>query len=373
MDFTLLPRFGRGIRPGKGLGLLARLRVLGGIGLALILLPSAGLRAQTPPDSSRVTISGTVVDRWSGRPVPNAIVRFADTDFQARTNADGTFMLEDVLRGSYLLMVDAAGYRPERGSLRVIRTGSIQIPLEPTGEVQLTSPTPQGPGSRILGQVVEMESGKALEGAEVSLGQSGGTRITDNRGRFEFESVPAGPQAVSVTTLGRAALTDTVEVGAGQTLEMEIRLAIQPVDVDPMVITATPRDPYLEDMGFYHRRDQGYSGQFVNRQTIEERDPRTLGDLLAVTPGVRVQYGGAGGFEVRLRRAISFQAGSQAGCIPAVYLDDVPVDAGWISDIPPGRVEGMEVFTGANAPLRYNDPCGVILIWTRRGERGGGG
>jgi hypothetical protein len=163
-----------------------------------------------------------------------------------------------------------------------------------------------------------------------------------------------------------------VEVLAGQTVEVEIRLAIQPVEVDPMVVIATPRNPYLEDMGFYRRRDQGYSGQFVSRESIAERDPRSLGDLLAVTPGVRVQYGGAGGFEVRLRRAIQMSQSGGVGCIPAVYLDDVPVDAGWLQNIPPDRVDGMEVFTGANAPLRYNDPCGVILVWTRRGGPGGG-
>jgi hypothetical protein len=332
----------------------------------------SSLSAQVVPDTSRVTISGTVVDRWSGRPIPDAVVRFAETDFQARTDAAGEFTLENLLRGSYFLMVDAPGYRPQRGGLRVIRTGSLQIPMEPTGEVQLLNTPPRTPGSRVLGRVVEMESGRALEGAEVSLGGVQGSRITDHGGRFEFESAPSGMQPVSVATLGRAPLTDTVEVLAGQTVEMEIRLAIQPVEVDPMVVIATPRNPYLEDMGFYHRRDQGYSGQFVNRESIAERDPRSLGDILAVTPGVRVQYGGAGGFEVRLRRAIQMTRSGGVGCVPAVYLDDVPVDAGWLQNIPPDRVDGMEVFTGANAPLRYNDPCGVILVWTRRGGPGGG-
>jgi len=344
--------------------------------LSLLLgLPSSGpsaLSAQVVPDTSRVTISGTVVDRWSGRPIPNAVVRFAETDFQARTDAAGEFTLENLLRGSYFLMVDAPGYRPQRGGLRVIRTGSLQIPMEPTGEVQLLTTPPRTPGSRVLGRVVEMESGRALEGAEVSLGGVQGSRFTDHGGRFEFESAPAGTQAVSVATLGRAPLTDSVEVLAGQTVEVEIRLAIQPVEVDPMVVIATPRNPYLEDMGFYRRRDQGYSGQFVSRESIAERDPRSLGDILAVTPGIRVQYGAAGGFEVRLRRAIQMSQSGGVGCIPAVYLDDVPVDAGWLQNIPPDRVDGMEVFTGANAPLRYNDPCGVILVWTRRGGPGGG-
>lgn len=343
--------------------------------LGHLLLGTMGVSTaagQDPPDTARVNISGTVVDRWSGLPVPNAFVRFAETDFQARTNAQGEFTLENVLRGSYLLFVDAQGYRPQRGDLRVVRTGSLQIPMDPEGAIHLLTTPPQGPDARVLGRVLEMESGKAVEGAEVFLQGVPDLRITDSRGRFEFESAPPGWRTMSVATLGRAPLSDSVEVAAGQTVEMEIRLAVQPVEVDPMVVTATPRSPYLEEMGFFYRRDQGYSGQFVNRESIIERDPRSLGDILAVMPGVRVQYGGAGGFEVRIRRAIQISQSGGVGCIPAVYLDDIPVEAGWLHNIPPDRVEGMEVFTGANAPLRYNDPCGVILIWTRRGERGSG-
>jgi hypothetical protein len=333
---------------------------------------SANAAAQEPPDTTRITISGIVVDRWSGQPITNALVRFADTDFQARTDAQGGFTLEGVLRGSYLLLVNAPGYTPQQGNLRVMRTGSLQIPMDPTGEVQVFTNPPPGPGTRVLGRVLEMESGKPLEGAEVSLGGVSDLQITDSNGRFEFASAPPGWRSVSVTTLGRAPLSDSVEVAATQTVEMEIRLAIRPVEVDPMVVTATPRNSYLEDMGYYHRRDQGYSGQFVSREAIVERDPRSLGDILAVVPGVRVQYGGAGGFEVRLRRVIQISQSGGVGCVPAVYLDDVPVEVGWLQTIPPDRVEGMEVFTGANAPLRYNNPCGVILVWTRRGERGGG-
>jgi hypothetical protein len=367
---SILPR-----RANQGPGAMSRIlrrRALAPSVFALAVSGLSPLPAQVVPDTSRVTISGIVVDRWSSRPIPNAVVRFAETDFQARTDAKGEFTLENLLRGSYFLMVDAPGYQPRRGGLRVIRTGSLQIPMDPTGEVQLlTAPPPRSPGSRVLGRVVEMESGRAMEGAEVSLEGVQESRITDSGGRFEFESAPSGRQAVSVTTLGRAPLSETVEVTPGQTLEMEIRLAAQPVEVDPMVVTATPRSSYLEQMGYYNRRDQGYSGQFVSREAIAERDPRSLGDILAVTPGVRVQYGAAGGFEVRLRRAIQISQSGGVGCVPAVYLDDVPVDVGWLQNIPPDRVDGMEIFTGANAPLRYNDPCGVILIWTRRGEPGG--
>ena len=89
-------------------------------------------------------------------------------------------------------------------------------------------------------------------------------------------------------------------------------------------------------------------------------------------PGVRVNYGGSGDFQVRMRRAVRLDNSAETGCIPLVYLDDVPVEVGWLENVLPDRIAGMEIYSGAGAPIQYNDPCGVILVWTRRGERGGG-
>jgi hypothetical protein len=109
----------------------------------------------------------------------------------------------------------------------------------------------------------------------------------------------------------------------------------------------------------------------MDRGFIEARAPRDLGDIFNSVPGVRVDYNGMGGFEVRMRRAIRLSSGT--GCYPKLLIDDVPAEVGWLQNIPPHRVEGIEVYSGSNAPLRYNDPCGVILVWTRRGDPGGGG
>ena len=90
-------------------------------------------------------------------------------------------------------------------------------------------------------------------------------------------------------------------------------------------------------------------------------------------PGVRVDYGIAGSFQVRMRRAVSLDSSAQVGCVPLVYLDDVPVQVEWLENVVPNRIAGLEVYSGAGSPIQYNNPCGVILVWTRRGERGGGG
>jgi len=36
--------------------------------------------------------------------------------------------------------------------------------------------------------------------------------------------------------------------------------------------------------------------------------------------------------------------------------------------VPVTAIEAMEIYVGANTPLQYRSPCGVILVWTRRGR-----
>jgi hypothetical protein len=319
---------------------------------------------QAPPDSVRITVSGTVYDRGSGAPIPGAAIHLAGTGLRATSGIEGRYVLAGVPRGSYQLEVDAPGYRSLRGAIRMLRTGEMNLPLEPA-----LGTAPGGRTSRIIGHVLSMEANAPVEGAEITLPGGGVGQVTDREGRFELRGLSPGLHSFSVRYLGRAPLHAEVEVPPEGTLEVEVRLAVEPVEMAPMTVTATPRDSYLEAMGYYRRRDEGRSGTQITRETLLEKAPRSLSEVLVSVPGLRVLPGSLGDFQVRMRRAISLSAGGGEGCAPALFVDDVRSDIGWLQDLDPGRVEAMEIYAGANAPLRYNDPCGVILVWTRRGER----
>jgi len=327
--------------------------------------PGNAVVGQEVPDTTRITISGTVYDSGTFEPVLGVDIRFSGTDFASGTDEEGQFHLQGLLAGTYLLVVTAPGYQELRVSLRVVQTGSMNIPLEP-----LSAGVGTARAARIIGRVRAAESSRPVEGAEITLSGVQGFQVTGSDGRFEFPSVPQGFTTLTVRHMGREPMTDEVEVPGPETLELDIRLVPDPVELDPMVVTVTRRSPYLEDMGYYERRDKGYSGRQITREFIDEREPRTMGDLFQAIPGVRVDYDGYGRFQILMRRAIRLSSGG--GCVPKVLIDDVPSDVGWLQSIQPHRVEGVEVYSGANAPLRYNDPCGVILVWTRRGDRGGG-
>ena len=345
-----------------------RILRLGHGGLALfvlgVLTPLAST-GQIPPDTSLLTITGVVFDRGSGAPIPGAQIRFAGAEIQATTGDDGRYAIVGLPRGTYQMEVDAIGYRSLHGGLRMLRSGELNLPMDP-----LAGGAPGDRPSRIVGHVREMESGNPVEGAEITVAGRASSQVSNGEGHFQIGELSPGTHTLSVRYLGRGPVETQVEVPPEGTLEVEIRLAVKPVELAPMVVTATPRNSYLEEMGFYDRRDAGLSGTQFTRQALEERDPRSLAEVLVSVPGLRVMPGELGRFQVRMRRAIRLTTDGGEGCSPALFVDDVRSDVGWLQDLDPARLEAMEIYSGANAPLRYNDACGVILVWTRRGQRG---
>ena len=86
--------------------------------------------------------------------------------------------------------------------------------LVPPSRAQLPSAPESGPG-RITGQVSNGATRTLLEGASVEISALGRRTLTDNLGRFTFEDLPAGPQAVSVRYIGLNPETRTLLVKPG--------------------------------------------------------------------------------------------------------------------------------------------------------------
>jgi len=332
--------------------------------LVLGVLAPSGAAAQIRPDTTRVTLSGMVYERGRSTPISGALIRLTGTDFQATTGEGGHYAIVGLPLGAYQVELDARGYRSVRGGLSMLHSGELNFPMD-----RLTGPERAELQSRIVGRVVAMETGGPVEGAEITLAGRTSSQISDEQGRFEIGEVSPGTHSFTVRYLGRAPLQAKVEVPQEETLEVEIRLAVEPVELEPMVVTATPRSSYLEDIGFYRRREQGLSGTQITRQMLAEMNPRSFADVLVSVPGLRVLPSSLAGFQVRMGRSIRLNVDESQGCTPALFIDDIRSDAGWFQDLDPALVEALEIYSGANAPLRYNDPCGVILVWTRRGER----
>jgi len=224
-------------------------------------------------------------------------------------------------------------------------------------------------GGRIVGQVVEQGRGVPVREAEIRIRGTSLVRTSDSNGRFLLVGVPPGTRVLEVRHLSYQDRADSILVLPEETLEVQVPLAPEPLTLEPLVVSI--RSKVLEAAGFYRRREQGLSGFFISRAAIEARGPVRLSDLLVGVPGLRLQQrDGVLGPVVVSPRGTLLGPGT---CSPNVWLDGVVTTIIDLDDIHPNQVEGMEIYRGAGAPLRYNDPCGAILIWTRVPIRREGG
>ena len=225
---------------------------------------------------------------------------------------------------------------------------------------------------RIVGVVVDQEDGSPIEGVEVGLRGLPLVRVTDSRGRFAMESVPPGPRVLEFSHLGFRVRTDSIVLPPEETLEVKVTMTPDPIPLDPILVSV--RSKVLEVNGFFRRREQGLSGVHLTKEQIAERRPSNLTDLFSSIPGARLaNRDGVVGPVVVFPRGKLLGGGSET-CYPAIWLDGVLTPGMELDQISPYSVEGIEVYQGAGAPLRFSTDCGAIIVWTQVPvKRGKGG
>jgi len=71
------------------------------------------------------------------------------------------------------------------------------------------------------------------------------------------------------------------------------------------------------------------------------------------------------------RAALRFSRSTNKGCPPQFFIDGIQATGFGIDDMPPGDVEGVELYSGAaGVPPEFNRffstvNCGAVIIWTR--------
>ncbi|MYE68845.1 MAG: carboxypeptidase-like regulatory domain-containing protein, partial [Gemmatimonadetes bacterium] len=229
--------------------------------------------------------------------------------------------------------------------------------------------------------------------AAVSIAGRPEVVVSDQRGRFALSGLPVRGHELSVQHLGYAALTHPVTVTRGLTTEVEIGLSPDPVELEPLVATAT-RPRRLEVGGFYERRYWGEltgNGTFFTAADIERRAPLRITHMVADVPGVRLANCNLQGHGCRLYSTRASTGFSDEGCQLNVYLDGNVVVRGsnerWsraAGDGPlrnrpppeslnnlvlPGEIAALEVYVGAaELPAEFGGPdsrCGAVVIWTK--------
>jgi len=210
--------------------------------------------------------------------------------------------------------------------------------------------------------------GRSIAGAELTVEGTSVRGVTDDRGELRFTAVRGGPATIRVRRLGFQPTTVNVMVDQRVPAASVITLLAIPQRLAPIIVRGGTN--YTGRMaGFYQRRDLGI-GHFVSREKLEHDNPGQLSDVFRRLPGVHIT-------STRfIRNAVRFRGNGQ-NCWPLVWLDGAPLPTAEfdIDFLTPQSIEGIEVYSGiSQIPPQFMGSrglgsCGVIVVWSREGER----
>ncbi len=342
---------------------------------AILAVPSeetllAGWCMAEQPAPGSAAIAGFVTDSITGVPMPRAIVTAEPISripglraVEVRTDDSGYFRLCSV-RGDMDIKLQAE-FGASAG-----RTVELYMPAG-TARLQDLMLMMSAEGT-LSGYVRDYVTDDAVSGAVVSVAGTNSSTLTDITGRFILDDLPPGRHLVTTDHLTFAERTDSVTIFSEETVDIEVRMATEALEVEGLVVTARTRFGRTSLAGDAKRSD------FLTREEIEVLLPRVAAteDLLRNmnTPGLRIrnvyQVDQITGVTVpALCIEVSRRSGGE-GCTPAaVTLNDVliPFPEQFLQDLDPNIIDRIEILSPIDAQFQYGSAAGngAVAIYTR--------
>ena len=215
-----------------------------------------------------------------------------------------------------------------------------------------------------LAGTVKDDYGRPIAGVEVTAIKPAITTHTDSVGHFLLASLPNGAVDLTFRRLSFEPVAVIADVPADDTTNVEVTLTVVAQRLTGTITIAHTGENKRVLAAFEARRRQGV-GHFVTRAQIEARHPLLLSDMLRMIPGAQLIPGENG------RQTLRFAGVARANCPPQFFVDGILAVGFTIDEMPPGDVEGVELYGGAaGVPPEYSrsrgsSNCGSVLIWTR--------
>ncbi|HEV7365138.1 MAG TPA: TonB-dependent receptor plug domain-containing protein, partial [Gemmatimonadales bacterium] len=222
----------------------------------------------------------------------------------------------------------------------------------------------------IRGRVTDEATQQPLQGATVKVG----SRSTQTRadGGYLLPDVPAGADSLRVSMIGYAPAARPLTVVGGETLDMDVALAPQAVNLAELVV-----------VGYGEQRQGNVTGAVTKVTSGEFNTGRVVTPTELIqnkVAGVQVVENTepGGKTSIRIRGGTSTTASNE----PLYVIDGQPLgtDAGGgvssgrdpLNFLNPDDIASMTVLRDAGAAAIYgtNAANGVILITTKRGQAG---
>ena len=199
--------------------------------------------------------------------------------------------------------------------------------------------------------VTDAETGEPLPATTVRLqGQNRGG-ITDARGELTLENLSARPYTVVVERLGYQVRRESVEVVAGEGVELHVTLVSSPIQMGAVVVTGTARE---RGLGEVYRPTTSISGTELQRN-LAASVPATLQSV----PGFAVQYNGPGAASPTIRgmggdRVLMLEDGQRTGDLYSSASDHGVM-------VEPISAQRMEVVRGPAGLIYGSNALGGVV------------
>lgn len=327
-------------------------RFCGAAAAAVLLGGPVALGAQDAPAATDAfTVTGSVVDSEDRTPLQYAVVGIPELGSWDLAEADGSFSLPIAAAGTYRLLVIKRGWYLAENMVSL--AGPVGVTVELFKE---SADDPVGPG-RLIGRVLDAGNQRGISNINIKVTPTDQTTRTDSRGRFMISGISAGAILVEVEGRGYGPRADTLVAVPGVTLAAEIGVSKDGAQRPPLKVEEYPQ--YLESVGFYRRAESPRGYRFALAY-MDSQGTRMMSDVVsfAVT-SVRKEF-------VRSQRVLTIRGSGSEQCALGIWYDGNPMPGFDIDMLSADQIMAFEVYGGFDVPLEYRDPCGVILLWSRR-------
>ena len=230
------------------------------------------------------------------------------------------------------------------------------------------------PAQTVTGTVREQTTGNPVNAAQVFLEGPGLGALSQSDGQYLIADVPAGRHTLTVRLTGYRSESVEITVTADAPTVQNFFLAVQALQLDELVVTATAAATRV--------RELGNSVAVLDPQVAEVQPIQNVSDLLrGRLAGVVVQQGSGDAGTASTIKIRGSSTMRRANDGPLVYIDGVrvsnrmesgPRDVSRLDDIDPAMIESVEVIKGPAAATLYGTEAtnGVINIRTKLGNVG---
>jgi hypothetical protein len=205
--------------------------------------------------------------------------------------------------------------------------------------------------------------GQPVSQAEIKVTGTALVSRTTPDGLYLLVNVPAGRVPLVIRRLGFEPITAEIVLAPGSEMRVDIDMTPSPALLEEVEVEGV-RSLNSTKLDDFHRRRENANGFFLTEEQIQLRNSQNPTELLRTMHRVKIIPLRAGfGNLVRIGTG-------KAQCTPAIYLDGLKVNEGFVDAIPIQRIIAIEVYPRAvDVPLPYtgNYDCGVIGFWMRTG------